>query len=70
MVVLDDGRRRRLGVSRCRGDDGGQWAKCRKRVDERDDGWKEDDTRERNRGKVTEGERRRVLEMATRKIGG
>lgn len=51
MVVALDGRRRRLGVSRCRGDDGEQWVKCRKRVDERDDGWKEDvGTRERNRG--------------------
>lgn len=69
MVVLDDGRRRRLGASRCRGVDGGQWAKCKERVDERDDEWKEDASREQNRGKVAEDERRRVLEMATRKIG-
>lgn len=37
MVVLDDGQRRRLGASRYRGDDGGQWVKCEEREDERDD---------------------------------
>lgn len=59
MVVLDDGRRRRLEASRCRMDNGGQWAKCK---DERDDEWKE--------GGGGLRERRRVPEMATREIHG
>lgn len=71
MVVLDDGRRRRLGASRCRGDDGGQWAKCKEGAGERDDEWKEGGSRERNREEMAKGERRRrVLEITTRKIRG
>lgn len=70
MVILDDGRRRRLEASRCRGDDGGQWTKCKEGVDERDDEWKEGGLKERNGEKVAMGGRRRVLEMTTRKIRG
>lgn len=69
MAVLDDGRRRRLGASRCRGDDGGQWAK--EGAGERDDKWKEGGSRERNWEEMAKGERRRrVLEIITRKIRG
>lgn len=69
MMVLDDGRRRRLGASRCRGDDGEQWVKCKEGVGERDDEWKEGGLREQNRKEMAKDERwRRVLEITTRKI--
>lgn len=57
MIISDNGRRRRLEASRCRGNDDGQWSKRRGITVERDN--------LRGREKVTEGERR-ILETITR----